>query len=94
MVAWEAGSQKAVVRLPDSPKVRAALQWHFRQCLVKNWCTSEIREKYFRETGSAEVAFLLFGCDDEISIPSSDAGYFLWSDSFSVSSHSSVCCFN
>ena len=87
MVAWEAAAQKAAARLHDSPSLRAALQWHFRQCLVKNWCTAEIREKSFLETGSEEVALCIFGCDHEISIPSSDAGYISWSDLLSVGLH-------
>ena len=86
-VAWEACENKEVAQIHEhASKLGAALIWHFRQCLIKNWCTGEIRNKYFHEPGSAEVALeYLSGCDDEISVPSTDAGYFSLSDYFLVS---------
>lgn len=39
-------------RIADIAPLRAALKWHFRQTLVRQWCSEEIRKRAFRDAES------------------------------------------
>ena len=79
---WESAQSKAIVRVPNSPRFIIALQWHFRQCIVRNWCTPEIQRLGFDAAETETWVAELYDYGDFDKRPQTDLGDF--SDYFSI----------
>ena len=63
---WHFAKLKKECRIPDNSTIKAALRWHFRQCIVKQWCVDEIADRSFELSDLS-----LFTWEDESSLGTS-----------------------
>ena len=48
---------KKECHIPEDPALRAALRWHFRQCIVKQWCVNAIALRSFEQSEYVSFAW-------------------------------------
>jgi hypothetical protein len=57
---WHCAKTKKQCRTLEDPALRAALRWHFRQCIVKQWCINAIAVRSFEQSEDVPFAWEAF----------------------------------
>jgi len=59
---WYCAKTKKECHISDDQKLRAALRWHYRQCIVKQWCVNAIVLRSFEQSEYVSFACEEFSC--------------------------------
>ena len=76
-MGWHCAENKMKARVADLAGLKAAVAWHFRNTLVKCWCTEQIKSRCFSNAGADTwfaLVYIYGDCEDEHA-GSSDSGY-------------------